>query len=311
MHLSIRFNRFWEKRDMTKLTKALVARHALGRADAYDAALLDIAQDHLLYLLNLAGVFEDGDLIFKGGTSLRKCRLGNDGRFSTDLDFAAPNEETVLGVCQIIDGANIAGFHYRLESTRGDGRHWALRVTHDELGSPNIAASVEFARRSLALPAEELAFVNLPIHKNYEFALPPLPVVAEAEACAEKLARYRRVALGRDLYDLNQFAGRTIDEALVRRLWVLKVWGDVIDDRRGEKPADPKDVLRRRTERDFQPDSIGVLTRPVDLATWEHNVRVRFQFLTELDESEQRWAACNERHRQEITTALAELRTER
>jgi uncharacterized protein len=160
---------------MTKLTKALVARHALGRADAYDAALLDIAQDHLLYLLNLAGAFEDGELIFKGGTSLRKCRLGNDGRFSTDLDFAAPNEETVLGVCQIIDGANIAGFHYRLESTRGDGRHWALRVTHDELGSPNIASSVEFARRSLALPAEELAFVNLPIHKNYELRPPSTP----------------------------------------------------------------------------------------------------------------------------------------
>ena len=30
----------------------------------------------------------------------------------------------------------------------------------------------------------------------------------EAEACAEKLARYRRTALGRDVYDLAQFAGR-------------------------------------------------------------------------------------------------------
>jgi uncharacterized protein len=46
--------------------------------------------------------------------------------------------------------------------------------------------------------------------------------VAEADACAEKLARYRRVALARDLYDLNHFALRTIDEPLVRRLWVLK-----------------------------------------------------------------------------------------
>jgi len=212
------------------LTRSLVTRHALGRADAYDAALLDVAQDHLLYLLDEAGMFTDGQLVFEGGTSLRKCRLGNDGRFSTDLDFAAPNEDTVLQVCGVIDGTRVAGFEYRLDSTRGDGRHWNLRVNHPDLGTPGIAASVEFARRPLALPSNDLAFIPLPIHKQYGFALPALPVVTEAEACAEKLARYRRVALGRDLYDLHQFANRTIDEPLVRRLWVLEVWGDVVDD---------------------------------------------------------------------------------
>ena len=292
---------------MAGLTRSLITRHALGRADAYDAALLDVAQDHLLYLLAAAGAFDDGQLAFKGGTSLRKCRLGNDGRFSTDLDFAAPNEDTVLDVCGIIDGARVAGFEYRLESDRGDGRHWRLRVNHPELGSPDIAASVEFARRPLALPTKSLGFVALPIHKQYLLTLPMLPVVAEAEACAEKLARYQRVALGRDLYDLHHFAQRTIDEKLVRRLWVLKVWGDVVDDRRGNKPADPYDVLHQRQERDFQPDSIGVLTRPVDLLGWEARVRTRFQFLTELDDDERRWATCDERHRREVESALAAL----
>ena len=294
---------------MAGITKSLVTRHALGRADAYDAALLDVAQDHLLYLLAEAGMFDDGDLVFKGGTSLRKCRLGNDGRFSTDLDFASPNEDTVLDVCGVIDGARVAGFEYRLEPARGDGRHWDMRISHPDLGSPNIAASVEFARRPLALPTEALGFVSLPIHKQYGFVLPTLPVVAEAGACAEKLARYRRVSLGRDLYDLHQFANRTIDEALVRRLWVLKVWGDVVDDRRGAKPLDPADVLHERRERDYQPDSIGVLTRPVDLVVWEARVRTRFQFLAALTDEERRWATCDERHRREIETALTELRT--
>ena len=292
---------------MAGLTRSLVTRHALGRADAYDAALLDVAQDHLLYLLDEAGMFTDGQLVFKGGTSLRKCRLGNDGRFSTDLDFAAPNEDTVLHVCGVIDGARVAGFEYRLESTRGDGRHWNLRVTHTDLGTPDIAASVEFARRPLALPTDGLAFIPLPIHKQYGFALPALPVVAEAEACAEKLARYRRVALGRDLYDLHQFANRTIDEPLVRRLWVLKVWGDVVDDGRGTKPADPDEVLHQRRERDYQPDSIGVLTRPVDITAWEARVRTRFQFLAQLDDDERRWATCDERHRREVDSALEAL----
>lgn len=105
------------------LTRALVARHALGRAEAYDAALLDVAQDHLLYLLSQTVQFGDNRLVFKGGTSLRKCRLGNVGRFSTDLDFSAPDDEVVLEVCELIDGARVGGFEFGVQSTRGDGRH--------------------------------------------------------------------------------------------------------------------------------------------------------------------------------------------
>lgn len=293
---------------MAGLTRALVERHALGRADAFDAALLDIAQDHLLYLLDEAECFEDDRLVFKGGTSLRKCRLGNDGRFSTDLDFVAPDEDVVIETCGIIDGARVAGFEFRLESDRGDGRHWILRSSHPDLGAPNIRASVEFARRPIALAPERLAFVPLPIHKRYDFVLPTVPVVAEAEACAEKLARYRRVSLGRDLYDLNHFAGQAMDEPLVRRLWVLKVWGDVVDDGRGDKPLDPAHMLRERRAQEFAPDSIGVLTRPVAIEAWEQRVRTRFGFLADLDSDEQRWAACSERDQREIERALADLR---
>ena len=105
----------------------------------------------------------------------------------------------------------------------------------------------------------------LPVHRGYDMALPSLPVIAQAEACAEKLARYRRTALGRDVYDLARMASRPIDEPLVRRLWVLKVWGDVVDDRRGDGPLDPADVLTERREQDFASESIGMLTQPV---TW-------------------------------------------
>lgn len=89
-------------------------------------------------------------------------------------------------MCELIDGARVGGFEFGVQSTRGDGRHWQLRVRHTELGEPRIVASVEFARRPLALPSELLAFIQLPIHKAYGFGLPTLPVVAEAEACAEE-----------------------------------------------------------------------------------------------------------------------------
>ena len=286
-------------------TKALVSLHGAGRNDTYGAALLDVAQDHLLWMLDQQGLFERGELIFKGGTSLRKCRLGSAGRFSTDLDFACPDEATVLDVCSAIDGQSVGGFEFALGATSDDGRHWEMRVEHAELGAPDVGASIEFARRPLVLEPERLPFVALRVHRAYGFDLPTLPVIAEAEACAEKLARYRRVRLGRDVYDLDQFAGRLIDELLVRRIWVLKVWGDVVDDRRGHRPLEPDDVLRPRGERDFMPDSLGKLTHPVDIASWESQVRARFAFLADLDDDERRWATCDERQRREVERALA------
>jgi predicted nucleotidyltransferase component of viral defense system len=287
------------------LTRALINRHGAGRSDTYDSALLDVAQDHLLWLLAELGHFSDGRLVFKGGTSLRKCRLGGVGRFSTDLDFSAPDDDVVLTVREAIDGALVAGFKFSVAATRGDGRHWTLRVEHPELGRPVLNSSVEFARRPLVMEADVLPFIALPIHRAYDIALPRLPVIAEAEACAEKLARYRRTSLGRDVYDLAQMAGRYMDERLVRRLWVLKVWGDVIDDRRGDRPLDAAQVLNVRRNRDFEPESIGKLTQPVDMGGWERRVRERFTFLVDLDSDEIRWATCDPRHRREVEAALA------
>lgn len=105
----------------------------------------------------------------------------------------------------------------------------------------------------------------------------------------------------------DQFAGRLIDELLVRRRWVLGAgcWGYVVDDRRGHRPLEPDDVLRPRRERDFMPDSLGKLTHPVDIASWEGQVRARFAFLADLDDDERRWATCDERQRREVERALA------
>ena len=79
---------------MSRMTEGHLVRHyqgAKGAKGGRDAALLDIAQDHVLHRLYQLGLFEQG-LVFKGGTALRKFRAGNSGRFSTDLDFAAPDE---------------------------------------------------------------------------------------------------------------------------------------------------------------------------------------------------------------------------
>ena len=150
------------------------------------------------------------------------------GSFLHDIDLAVPNEDDVVDVCDAINHARIGDFSFALSRPSNDARTWQLDASHPVLGDVLGIARIECARRPLALPPERLPVVRMPIHDEYGFTLGALPVIAEAEACAEKLARYRRVSLARDLYDLAWFATRPLPEALVRRLWVLKVYGDVV-----------------------------------------------------------------------------------
>lgn len=291
---------------MSRVTEGHLVRHYQGVKGGRDAALLDIAQDHALHLLHRAGLFERG-LVFKGGTALRKFRAGNAGRFSTDLDFAAPDEDLALSVLEALDGAELDGFSFRIENLGDDGRRGDLLVD-TPFGSPRLGAKVELARHALSLAPDVLQAVRLPIHSRYDFTLSATPVVRVEEAVAEKLARYRRVSLARDLYDLQWYAGAgAMDQPLVRRLWVLKVYRDIVVDGRGTKPIHPDDVLSPRVADDFRPEDIGYLTRPVRIDEWISTVRTRYAFLNELTDDELRWAECNERDRYDVESALANI----
>ncbi|WP_239655222.1 nucleotidyl transferase AbiEii/AbiGii toxin family protein [Mycobacterium riyadhense] len=262
-------------------------------------------------MLHNAGLFARG-LVFKGGTALRKFRAGNAGRFSTDLDFTAPDEEVALAALQALDAVEVDGFTFAIENLGDDGRRDDLLVD-TPFGRPQLGAKIELARHALSLVPEMLDPVRLPIHDRYDFVLPTTPVVRVEEAVAEKLARYRRVSLSRDLYDLQWFAtSGALDEALIRRPWVLasrrNVYRDVVVDGRGTKPVDPQEVLRPRHEREFRREDIGYLTRPVRLKDWIATIRSRCSFLAHLDADEQRWTLCSERDLHEVETALASFR---
>lgn len=292
---------------MTRITEGHLARHYQGVKGGRDAALLDIAQDHALHLLHEAGLFNRG-LVFKGGTALRKFRAGNAGRFSTDIDFSAPDEELALSALQALDGVEIDGFSFAIENLGDDGRRGDLKVG-TPFGRPQLGAKVELARHALSLEPETLTPVQLPIHDRYDFSLRSTPVVRVEEAVSEKLARYRRVSLARDLYDLQWFAiSGALDEALIRRLWVLKVYRDVVVDGRGTKPVDPAEVLRPRDASEFRREDIGFLTRPVRIDEWITTVRTRYAFIAELDADERRWVECNQRDLYDVDTALASFR---
>ena len=86
------------------LTVGWIGRHTPPGAgvDGRDAAVIDIAQDLLLRDLHERSSLDE--LVFKGGTSLRKLYAGNQGRFSLDLDFsvADPSSDADTVVLQLV-----------------------------------------------------------------------------------------------------------------------------------------------------------------------------------------------------------------
>ncbi len=288
-----------------RITEGYLSQHYQGRSGGRDPALLDIAQDHAIALLQLHGVFDLG-VVLKGGTALRKCRAGNAGRFSTDLDFAVEDEATAALLLDTLDGAEIDGFGFTLRNRDGDRR--ADLVVDTPFGRPGLAAKVDLSTRGLWLPSVAEPPIPLPIHKRYDVAIQSIPVMALEEQISEKLARYRRASLARDLYDLAWCAGRPFDEALVRRLWVLKCYFDIVDDGLGTKPVAATDVLAARAESSFASEQIGYLTKPVDVDGWVRAVRTRFGFLEQLTDEETKWAEANPGDRWAAQQAVGALR---
>ena len=227
------------------LTVGLVTRHFQNRAGGWDPAMLDIAQDHALCHLHERGLFERG-LVFKGGTALRKCRAGAAGRFSTDLDFAAPVADLVDEVLLTLDQYTCHGFTFRLDNLDEGAGRADLRVNAPLTRTPPngpgavaIPSKVELSSRACWLPPQTLPMLRTGVHIALGHDLPKLTVMAMEESVAEKLARYARVGLARDLYDLVWYGERLRKHDLVRRLWVQKVYGDVVIDGRWQVPFDP------------------------------------------------------------------------
>lgn len=289
------------------ITQGYLSRHFQGRRGMADAALLDVAQDYALKYLSDQGVFDLG-VVLKGGTSLRKLRAGNAGRFSTDLDFAAPDVETGELILDTLDGAELFDVRFTLtdrETLR------ARLVVATPLGEPHIPARLEISPRALWLPAEAMTPIALPVHGGYEFAMPTIPAPALEESLSEKLAAWRRRRKIRDLYDLFLFGNRALNEALIRRLLVLKVWHDVVDDGLGTKPFDPAEIVADVDLRRLPPEGIGLLTQPVKPTVWLERVRERYAFVTNLDDDEKRIAACNPGDRYAVSKFIQVVQQEK
>ena len=290
------------------ITEGYLGLHYRGRKGGRGPALLDVAQDYALKIVFDLDLYSLG-LTFKGGTALRKYRVGSPARFSTDLDFSA--EELGAGelLLDALDGSELFGVRFSITDVE-PGRRGTLSV-ETALGGPGIDAKIEISPRGPWLPGEWLDPVPMAVHKGYEFTPVKAYVMAFEESLAEKLAAFRRRALVRDLYDLALFETGAFDESLVRKLTFLKVFVDVVEHRLGDGPFDPEgDILRHREATDFLPEDIGILSGEIDIDSWIRKVRIRYAFLRQASSDELLWSRCDPRNAPQVKRAIERLRSE-
>lgn len=253
----------------------LISRYYAGRGREF--AYLELAQEHLLEWMVREGLFTGSpeDVVFKGGTAIRKFRLGKRGRFSTDLDFAVASDAYAEHVIVALDQGLIQIDNVRFESRSVDvpaaKATWVATV--DGLG-PTMETKLEFTHRPTMLPPviptsrPEISGISADL---LGFELPLIPLMRLEENLAEKLARFRRIIRSRDVYDLSEM-GREVRGQLdlIRQILCFKVYLDIVRD--GRVSAAPfrggPEYIGRQVAEVVDPDDLGlILGGKVDYAS--------------------------------------------
>lgn len=211
----------------------------------------EVVLTFLLQLLSERGIL--GRLAFKGGTCLRKVVLGNQGRFSTDLDFTGieehDHEDLIIAMMDAfeqpfrrIQFAIPDEGYYDTQDGLSSGVNPAIRMSgiNAEVKSDSRLAGAKLRRRrrSDGLRSSRVISDSCPSSR-------PNSSVSHCQKFSRrKTARVYQRNKARDIYDLGMFAMRPLDRGLIRRLVVLKLWQarDTFDPARPmQKFADSRD----------------------------------------------------------------------
>jgi len=272
----------------------------------------EVVLTFLLQLLSERGILNR--LAFKGGTCLRKMFLGTQGRFSTDLDFTGieehDHEEVILAMMEAFEqpfhGIQLAIPDERYYETQ-DGLSWGVNPTyaHEWNASGVSEIKLQISRRETpTLPTEQRAQIFQSYFRFLPF--PPADIVCLAlpEMLAEKIRACYQRNKARDIYDLGLFATRPLNQPLIRRLVVLKLW-------QARDSFDPARLMQKfKDGREFDWDDLAQLVRRTVVIDRERITAdcVRgFGFLAELTEQER--IVANDRYQRE-EAAAAKLREE-
>ena len=278
------------------LTQPQVQRFAMesGLRDIMIAEK-EVVLTFLLQLLSERGLLDR--VAFKGGTCLRKMIVGSQGRFSTDLDFTGLEEHDHQDVILDMMAAFEQPFHgiqfaihmddfYETQDTLS----WGVNPTyaHDWNQSAVSEVKLQISRRETpTLPTELMRQQEQSYFKFLPFAPAEIRCLALNEILAEKIRACYQRNKARDIYDLGMFATRPLNQAMIRRLVVIKLW-------QARDSFDPAALVKKFEDgRDFDWDDLRQLTRrsaEIDQDRITRDCVRGFSFLAALTPEEERLA---------------------
>jgi predicted nucleotidyltransferase component of viral defense system len=291
------------------LTRPQVQRYATesGLRDIMIAEK-EIVLTYLLQLLSERGIL--GRLAFKGGTCLRKMFVGSQGRFSTDLDFTGleehDHEDIVLAMMEAFDQP-FHGIQFSIPDESyyetQDGLSWGVNPTYaHDWNATGSEVRLQISRRETpTLPADRRAQVEQSYFRYLSFVSADIACLRLPEILAEKIRACYQRNKARDIYDLGMFATRPLDQLLIRRLVVLKVW-------QSRDSFDPERLLRKFEDgRDFDWSDLNQLVRrtiTIDRDRTTADCVAGFRFLLDLSEEERLLAADPHQRERELWERL-------
>jgi predicted nucleotidyltransferase component of viral defense system len=292
------------------LTRPQVQRYAIesGLRDIMIAEK-EIVLTYLLQLLSERGIL--ARLAFKGGTCLRKMFIGSQGRFSTDLDFTGleehDHEDIILAMMEAFEqpfhGIQFSILDEGYYETK-DGLSWGVNPAY--IHGWNTASSeikLQISRRETPTrPVESVVQVEQSYFRHLPFEPTEIVCLSLPEILAEKIRACYQRNKARDIYDLAMFATKPLDQSLVRRLVVLKIW-------QARDSFAPERLLRKFEDgRDFDWNDLGQLVRrtiTIDRDRITTDCARGFRFLLDLSEQERALAADPHQRERELWETLA------
>jgi predicted nucleotidyltransferase component of viral defense system len=213
---------------------------AAYRGAARQEAYLELAQEHFLDWMRTQHLFEDEAFVFKGGTAIRKFVLGKDGRFSTDLDFSVADAAYADHLLdELANGPTHHGVTFVLDDHDPVARKGTWHAETPEHGR-SLPTSLDLSLRPMLLPPVYPPRAPIPGVSERMLGFEPVtpPVADILETVAEKLSRFRRVMLGRDVYDLAA-VGRHVEDRLdlLREALCFKAYFDRVEEGRDTLPV--------------------------------------------------------------------------
>jgi predicted nucleotidyltransferase component of viral defense system len=256
----------------------------------------EVVLSYLLQLLSERGILDR--FVFKGGTCLRKMVIGSQGRFSTDLDFTGleehDHEEVILEMMAAFEQP-YHGIQFAIPDESYyetlDGLSWGVNPTYahewNASGESEVRLQISL-RETPTLAPERRAQCLQSYFKFLPFAPADLACLALPEILAEKIRACYQRNKARDIYDLGTFATRPLDQPLLRRLVVLKLW-------QARDTFAPERLLRKFEDgRAFDWDDLNQLVRRTTTVNRDKIIAdcVRgYRFLLDLSEEEKLLAA--------------------